>query len=83
VVCVDWRRQASESIYLNSAFKTRMVGERVGEFLGFLKDTQFISSFSAVHLVGFSLGAQVAGYAGKFIQHTRNGKIGRITGELT
>jgi len=80
VICVDWRRLANERIYLNSAYKTRMVGERVGEFIIFLKDSGFITTFSDVHLVGFSLGAQVAGYAGKYVRENRIAKVGRITG---
>ena len=80
VICVDWRRQANERFYLNSAYNTRMVGERVGEFILFLKDSGFIDSFDSVHIVGFSLGAQVAGYAGKFVRMSRITKVGRITG---
>ncbi len=80
VICVDWRRQASDRVYLNSAYNTRSVGERVGEFILFLKDNDFIQSFKNVHIIGFSLGAQVAGYAGKFVRASRITKVGRITG---
>jgi hypothetical protein len=57
---VDWRHLAGDYVYFNSAFNTRIVGERVGELCVFLKRNGFISSYDQIHIVGFSLGAHVS-----------------------
>ena len=82
IICVDWSVLSKEVVYFDSVFYTKTVGKRIGEFVEFLHLNHFIPNYKAVHLIGFSLGAHVAGIAGHFIQERTNGsgKIGRITG---
>jgi len=80
VIVVDWKWLAGHHIYFNSAFNTRIVGERVGEFIVYLRKAKFIRTFKSVHLIGFSLGAHVAGYAAKHVKKIAKIRIDRITG---
>lgn len=80
VVLVDWSK-GSRELYRQSAGNTRLVGAQVAELIRFL-----ISSASGSHafaqrfyIVGFSLGAQTAGYAGTYLKD-RGMTLGRITG---
>ncbi|CAL1546631.1 unnamed protein product [Lymnaea stagnalis] len=73
VVVVDWSRGANNLIYYQSAANTRVVGAVLALLLQEL--VSMGSEPGLVHLIGFSLGAHVAGYAGGQV----NG-IGRITG---
>lgn len=66
---VDWRHLAGDIVYFNSAFNTRIVGERVGDICIFLKKNGFIHSYDQVHLIGFSLGAHVSTYVRHVICH--------------
>ncbi|XP_012252604.2 pancreatic lipase-related protein 2-like [Athalia rosae] len=74
VIFVDWSSAAGRE-YFVSAKSTRPVGEHLGKFLSFL-ESDGNTSLSSVHILGHSLGAQVAGFAGS----TVSGRIGRITG---
>ena len=76
MILVDWsegaKNQPSVDVlkgYLQAAGNTRLVGAQVAELIRFL-----ISSKSAppdlakkFYIVGFSLGAQAAGYAGSYL----------------
>ena len=82
VVLVDWSK-GSRQPYRQSAGNTRLVGAQVAELIRFL-----ISSASGSHafakrfyIVGFSLGAQTAGYAGTYLRD-RGMTLGRITGKF-
>ena len=57
-----------------------IVGERVADFLIFLKNQRAINTYKDIHLIGFSLGAQYAGDIGFRMQKKTQKKIGRITG---
>ncbi|XP_077987386.1 inactive pancreatic lipase-related protein 1-like [Glandiceps talaboti] len=70
---VDWRKGAL-AIYWQSAENTRVVGAELAVFMKLLQD-QTGASYSDMHLIGHSLGAQVAGYAGEGTPG-----LGRISG---
>ncbi|XP_053226811.1 lipoprotein lipase [Podarcis raffonei] len=74
VIVVDWLSRSSLH-YPDSAAYTKEVGEDVAKFVDWLEE-QFSYSLNKVHLLGYSLGAHVAGIAGSL---TTN-KINRITG---
>jgi len=54
-------------------------GQRLADFINFLRLNRGIQ-FSNVHIIGHSLGAHIAGYAGVCIKRDYNGLLGRITG---
>ncbi|KAK0094962.1 hypothetical protein PV326_009557 [Microctonus aethiopoides] len=74
VIVVDWS-PLSRLEYTISTQYVPWVGKIIGQMLKFL-NTEGSLSFSDVHLVGFSLGAHVFGFAGAAI----SGDTARITG---
>ncbi|XP_069812665.1 hepatic triacylglycerol lipase [Dendropsophus ebraccatus] len=76
VIIVDWLSSA-HTHYAVAVQNARFIGLEIAEFLEWLESSiQFPRS--NVHLIGYSLGAHVSGFAGSFIN--RSDKIGRITG---
>ncbi|XP_038071471.1 pancreatic lipase-related protein 2-like isoform X2 [Patiria miniata] len=73
VFLVDWGAGA-RNLYGQSVQNTRVVGRVIARFMQFL-NTETGANFARMHLVGHSLGAHIAGYAGAF-----QSGIGRITG---
>ncbi|GAB5572422.1 endothelial lipase isoform X3 [Prionailurus iriomotensis] len=72
----DWLTLAYHH-YTMAVHNTRLVGREVAALIRWLEESvQF--SRSNVHLIGYSLGAHVAGFAGSYIGGKH--KIGRITG---
>ncbi|UYV69643.1 PlexA [Cordylochernes scorpioides] len=69
VIVVDWGPGAAMPNYLQAVAHTRLMGRQIALLVGLL------GTPTRLHLVGFSLGAHVAGYAGQYT------KIWRITGE--
>ena len=80
VILVDWSKGA-KALYRQSAGNTRLVGAQVAELIRFLISTSSGSPDLAkrFYIVGFSLGAQTAGYAGDYLK-ARGMTLGRITG---
>nr|CAI5830413.1 unnamed protein product [Callosobruchus analis] len=77
VVGVDWSNHSKRN-YLHSARATKKVGETVAEFILNTLGSD-AAKLDYVHIIGHSLGAQVAGFAGKHIYLTTGRKVGRIT----
>ncbi|KAG9489424.1 hypothetical protein GDO78_005413, partial [Eleutherodactylus coqui] len=76
VIIVDWLSSA-HAHYAVAVQNARYIGLEIAEFLEWLESSiQFPRS--NVHLVGYSLGAHVSGFAGSYINGSA--KIGRITG---
>ncbi|KAI4462145.1 lipase [Holotrichia oblita] len=74
VICVDWANGAILPNYVKASANTRLVGKQLSIFLKGLIDNIRLS-VRKMHLIGFSLGAHVAGFAGAEL-----GNLSRITG---
>src|SRR5699024_395222 len=79
VIMIDWHKGAKAPWYNEAATNTQVVGRQVA-FLVNERITKHHVNPHNVYLIGFSLGAQVAGWAGKFSQSQFHWKFGRITG---
>ncbi|KAG7319876.1 hypothetical protein KOW79_017019 [Hemibagrus wyckioides] len=73
VIVVDWLDRASHH-YPTSAENTRVVGGDVAQFIDWLEIIGY--PLEKLHVLGYSLGAHVAGVAGNLA----NNKVNRITG---
>jgi pancreatic triacylglycerol lipase len=86
IIGVDWEKlatphpPASSFYYPLAAKNVLVVGERVADFLLFLLRINAVTSTDSMHVVGFSLGAHVAGIAGHRIIQSGISPLQRITG---
>jgi len=71
VILVDWSIYAGVINYFRAARKSKLVGQLVGRFVDLTK-------LQKVHIIGHSLGAHAAGFAGE----TSKRNINRITGKI-
>lgn len=76
VITADWEDLASNLYYFESARRTNDVGRTIAELIDYMVSNMSLS-LERTHIVGHSLGAHTAGYAGAYVQ---SGKVGRITG---
>lgn len=83
-VVIDWGDGATPPNYVRAAGNTALVGRQIAAFLkhvkGIIEDPTVLSK---VHLIGFSLGAQVAGFCGRYYRKLTQEVIDRITGKRT
>lgn len=64
-----------DSTYLAARLRCKIIGNYVAELIAALLDKTNLK-LDSVHVIGFSMGAHIAGYVGKKF----NGRIPRITG---
>lgn len=79
VIAVDWSLGARVPYYIQAAVNSELVGAEIAVLYYIIKDKMGIQE-KDLHLVGFSLGAQVVGFAGKRMMEMRGTKPGRTTG---
>lgn len=75
IILINAQRIEAGPWYLTASKNTRVVGEYSAIFIDYLVSRGFY--LPSLHLVGLSLGAQMAGVCG---QNVRSGRIARITG---
>lgn len=76
VICVDWENGANLPNYVRAAVNARLVGRQVSLLVSAING--LLGSKNAdFHLIGFSLGAHVAGFAGSELRN-----VSRITGKF-
>ncbi|XP_025991246.2 hepatic triacylglycerol lipase [Solenopsis invicta] len=76
VILIEWPKLAVLPWYITAVRNAKVVGPYIAHMLSWL-DAQKAVSLSKIHVIGFSLGAEVAGFMGKALAPR---KIGRITG---
>ncbi|XP_058057071.1 lipase member H [Anopheles bellator] len=76
VFIVDWAPLASDTLYFTSAAATHDVGGHVGGLIDRMVAERG-TNLKDVHIIGHSLGAHTAGFAGIAV---KRGKVGRVTG---
>lgn len=74
VIVVDWENGAALPNYVQAAANTQLVGKQLAR-LAQLLNSEHGHSASDYHLIGFSLGAHIAGFAGAELRN-----VSRITG---
>ena len=82
VILVDWSG-GSRRLYGQAAGNTRLVGAQIGELIKFIIYSNDGSKDLAdrFYVIGFSLGGQIAGYAGRHLRACGM-VLGRITGKI-
>ncbi|XP_047535492.1 pancreatic lipase-related protein 2 isoform X2 [Vanessa atalanta] len=76
-IAVDWSRLIVFPWYISAVRNTRYMGQRLADFVEFLNSSGVPAG--SLHVIGFSLGAEAAGFAGKTL-NARGLRLGRITG---
>ena len=76
VIIIDWGQGALPYHYAYG--NVRLIGMQVTKLVE-LMHSQFGLNFKNVHLIGFSIGAQLMGHAGKFLKRN-NHTVARVTG---
>ncbi|KAJ6636989.1 Inactive pancreatic lipase-related protein 1 [Pseudolycoriella hygida] len=74
VICVDWENGANLPNYVRAAANTRLIGKQLAILIQNLQKYKGLE-LSRVHIIGFSLGAHVSGFAGAELPG-----LSRITG---
>ncbi|XP_037558980.1 pancreatic triacylglycerol lipase [Dermacentor silvarum] len=78
VVVVDWARGASLRDYAQACANAELVGREVAFLVSSLTHNGLVLPWN-VHLIGFSLGAQLLGFAARRLARTYGLKAGRLT----
>ncbi|XP_054710634.1 pancreatic lipase-related protein 2-like [Uloborus diversus] len=79
VIVIDWSLGARVPNYIAAAVNTELVGAQAAVLYYIIKDNFGIQE-KDLHVIGFSLGAQVVGFIGKRMKEMRGTRPGRATG---
>lgn len=78
VIAIDWSKW-SKKFYIEAVASTYSVGIHIGNFIRDLMKNYNLN-LQNIHIIGHSLGAHVAGFAGDHFYKLTKTKISRITG---
>lgn len=77
IICVDWSIVIFDLAYFTARLRCKEVGNYLAELILMLADNTNQKTDN-IHIIGFSMGAHIAGYAGKRL----DGQLQRITGNI-
>lgn len=77
MIFVDWEKGAAGPGYALAAANTQLIGRQLAILISEM--VALNSDQEKIHMIGFSLGAHVAGFAGKALKLI-DIRVGRITG---
>lgn len=77
VLLLDAEAMLNEG-YIKCVHNAPLIGKRLANLLANLED--FGANAEDFHLIGISLGAHIAGWAGKYFRQFKKRRLGRITG---
>lgn len=77
VILVDWSPLCALPWYAHAVLNAHIVGVYLSKFLKFI--VKHGVPIKSIHIIGFSLGAEIAGFTGK---DKSLGKLARITGKF-
>lgn len=77
IISVDYKPLAEDPCYIEASQNTKLVGKCTAQLIDELV-TKYHFPLVLFHVIGFSLGGQVAGFTGQYV---RSGKLHRITGK--
>ena len=72
---VKWKEGATKPNYPRAVANTRLVGRQIGMLVEALENHFRIEVAQRTHIVGFSLGAHVAGNAGMYLAEKKSGMV--------
>jgi len=76
LIAVNWEASSRTLDYIGSAGRVEPIGIYVAKLIDFMVANKLVS-LKDIHVIGFSLGAHAAGYAGK---NVKSGKLEKIVG---
>lgn len=76
---VDWGKMATDTNYMRAAASTRNVGRNIAMVIDRMV-THHRAYLKDIHIIGHSLGAHTAGFAGMYLIQEKGKQVGRITG---
>ncbi|CAB3364845.1 Hypothetical predicted protein [Cloeon dipterum] len=79
VISVDWGKLAQSPCYIQATSNVEAAGKCTAHLIEVLVKNYNVP-FKSIHLIGFSLGAQVTGQVAKYLRNNKVGKLRRITG---
>ena len=81
VILVDWNSLSALPWYSAAVKNCHVVGKYLAKFLHYLDSVGI--PLSNMHVIGFSLGAEAAGFTGQYLRSSKAPRLSRITGNFT
>jgi Lipase len=80
VISVDWGKLSRSPCYVQATYNVEAAGKCTALLIEVLVKNHEMP-MKNIHVIGFSLGAQVTGQVAKYLRDRGMGKLRRITGE--